>query len=76
MTVEQLRSQIKELPLDERVELIDYIWETVEHESPADALTEEQKAELRRRMALYKDHPELWVSLEELHRQLRAQKPC
>ena len=77
MTIQQINKQIEKLDVDERVKLIEHIWESIEQDAAKDPdLTAEQKEELERRIKAYADHPEAWVSLEEINRQLRATKTC
>lgn len=77
MTVQQINKQIEKLNVDERVKLIEHIWESIEQDAANDPdLTAEQKEELERRIKAYADHPEAWISLEEINRQLRAAKTC
>lgn len=70
MTYNSLVDEIKKLPLEQRLELIDEIYETVETHNQQTALTPEQDAELTRRIAAYKDHPEQWVALEDVDAEL------
>ena len=80
MSVEQLESAILGLPPEERRRLVAWLDEH-RHElfggvaSEAD-LTEQQKAEIRRRRQEYRDHPELFIrmdgkSLEEMFARIR-----
>jgi putative addiction module component (TIGR02574 family) len=52
----------RDLPLPERLQLVEDIWDSIAEEAnaPADALplTEAQRAELERRLAHAKTHPE------------------
>jgi len=66
MTYNSLIDEIKKLPVEQRLELIDEIYESVDCGDQKTPLTPEQDAELSRRIATYKDRPELWVSLEQV----------
>lgn len=58
-----LRDQVMQLPPDERLELIDDLWESLHppgSSRPGEpfVLTDEQKAELDRRLEKHRQHPE------------------
>lgn len=61
---------IKSMTVEERLELIDAIWDSIEDEGDA-GLTEEVKSELDRRLAENDAHPENVVSWEEVKARLR-----
>ncbi len=50
-----LPSEIKNLSVDEKCELLDALWQDIEAQRPA--LSDEQVAELDRRMAHYEQEP-------------------
>lgn len=76
MTMQQLNKEIEKLSVNKRVKLAEHIWESIEHDAADSDLTIEQKEELERRIKVYADQPELWVSLEEVNRRLRDPKTC
>jgi putative addiction module component (TIGR02574 family) len=49
--------EIRDLSVSERIQLVEDIWDTVAAESPDLELTEVQKAELERRLALHNEDP-------------------
>jgi putative addiction module component (TIGR02574 family) len=49
-----LRNQIGNLSADEKLELLDVLWESLEADAP---LTDTQRAELDHRMARYEQNP-------------------
>ena len=53
------------LSREERLEIINQLWESVEAESAEIPLSEAQLAEVLRRKALYEANPESGYSLEE-----------
>lgn len=66
MTYNALLDEMKKLPLQERLKLLDALYETIDSEDAPVALTPEQNAELSRRIEAYKDRPEQWISLEHV----------
>ena len=70
MSVEQLESAILGLPPEERRRLVAWLDEH-RHElfsgvvAPEADLTEQQKAEIRRRRQDYRDHPEKFIGMDE-----------
>ena len=66
MSLEQLESVIRELPLEERRRIVAWV-EEHRHElagEPAD-LTTEQREEILRRRADYENHPDRFVRMNE-----------
>lgn len=62
---------IKSLSVDERLEIIDAIWESIAAEPESLELTEAQAAELDRRMAIYQADPTRVVSWDELEARIQ-----
>ena len=60
------------LPIDERLELVQAIWDTIEAESPNGDVTPAQHAELQRRIALYEANPNDVVPWEVVEARARA----
>lgn len=48
-----MNSKLKELPVDERVKLVEDLWDSIAADQHALPLTNEQKAELDRRLNAY-----------------------
>ena len=65
MTLAAVRKQIKALPIDDRLQLLDDIWFSVADDGFL-PLTEAQRQELDRRWVDYKQHPETGLSLNQL----------
>lgn len=59
-----LRNQIGNLSAAEKLELIDVLWESLEADAPP--LTDAQRAELDRRMALYEANPSIAIPWEQV----------
>ncbi len=70
MTVEQAISQISALPVDERIRIIQAIWNGLP-EDAGTSLTSEQAAELDRRWAEFQANPDSALTEEEFGRQIR-----
>lgn len=62
-------SDLRQLPTDQKLRLLAELWDSIE-ESADIALTEEQWAEIRRRMARTDANPAELVSYEEMRRRL------
>lgn len=64
----QLVQQARSLPLEQRVELIDALWETVAAEGYEPPLSQQQAEELDRRLAAHRRNPDdviPWESIKE-----------
>lgn len=66
-----LRDQVMRLPTEEKIDLVMDVWNSI---SPDEfpPLSDEQKAELDRRLAEHKAHPEQAVPWEEVYARLQA----
>ncbi len=62
----QLVEQARALPLEERVELIDTLWETVAKEGYEPPLTRQQAEELDRRLAAHRRNPDDVIPWESI----------
>ena len=69
-------SDILQLSVPERIQLVGDIWDSIANEPKSFSLTDAQRAELDRRMEAYKQNPEAGLTLEELEQKFsqRAQK--
>ena len=61
-----LTKQARHLSIPERIRLVEGIWDTIAEENEAFELSETQKAELDRRLALAKDNPGRGRTWEEI----------
>lgn len=59
------------LSIPERIRLAQDIWDSVAADCETIALTEEQKAELDRRMEDYRKHPEQFSTWDEVKQRLQ-----
>jgi putative addiction module component (TIGR02574 family) len=48
-----MKMRLKELPIDERIKLVEELWDSIASDQKALPLTAEQKAELDRRLDAY-----------------------
>jgi len=65
-------SAINAMNIDDRIRLVDAIWEGIEAEQPVPELTEAQKRELDRRLADAEASPEDEVPWEEVNAEIKA----
>ncbi len=67
-------SDILQLSVAERIQLVEDIWDSIAVVPEAVPLTDEQKAELDRRLESYGVNPNEGISWQELKDKLRQQK--
>jgi len=65
-------ADILDLPVDERILLVEDIWDSIAAFPEAVPLTEEQREELDRRLEAYHQNPESGLSWEEVKHRLRG----
>lgn len=63
-------SEILQLSVAERIQLVEDIWDSIAVVPDSFDLTEEQEAELERRLKAYQDHPNEGISWSELKNKL------
>jgi putative addiction module component (TIGR02574 family) len=63
---------ILHLPMDERLALVDAIWESIREHADAVPVDEETKAEMQRRLRLHRHDPEVADDLDVVLARLRA----
>jgi len=66
-------SEILQLSVAERIQLVEDIWDSIANVPDAVALTEEQQAEIERRIEAYQANPKEGISWNDLKNQLRKQ---
>ena len=64
-------SEILQLSVAERIQLVEDIWDSIATVPEAISLTEEQKAELERRLEAYQANPSEGISWNDLKTKLR-----
>jgi len=67
----ELVTEILALPVEERVKLVDAIWDSISSIPEALPLTEWQRDELDRRLAEFEADPEAGSTLEEVFARIR-----
>jgi putative addiction module component (TIGR02574 family) len=72
MDVSATLAEIASLPVDDRIHLVEAIWETIVAEPDQPLLSEAQKKELERRLAAHSAAPENVVSWEQVKVQALA----
>jgi putative addiction module component (TIGR02574 family) len=60
----------KELPVSERIELVEDIWDSIAEETPALALSADEVAELQRRLAAHRADPSSGIPWEQVREEL------
>ncbi len=66
-------SEILQLSVAERIQLVEDIWDSIATVPDAVSLTEEQQAELERRLEAYQANPNEGISWNDLKTKLRRQ---
>jgi putative addiction module component (TIGR02574 family) len=67
-------SELLELPLEERLKLVESIWDSIAEFPEALELTDAQKKELDRRLEAYESDPTAGIPWPELKAQLLASR--
>ena len=67
----QLIDQARGLPLEQRIQLIDELWESVAEEGYEPPLTPQQAAELDRRLAAHQRNPDDLIPWEAIKEELK-----
>lgn len=62
--------QIRHLSVEERIRLVQEIWDTIEADSPAPPFPDSQRDEIRRRVEAYRQDPSRVVPADEVFREL------
>jgi putative addiction module component (TIGR02574 family) len=63
---------ILSLPVDERLAMVEAIWESIREDAEAVPVDEETKTQMHRRLALHRDDPESADDLDVVLARLRA----
>ena len=66
-------SKVLELPVDERIELVQQIWDSIAEVPEAVRLTDAQKRELERRLKAYESDPSAGSPWAEVRERLLAE---
>ncbi|MDG2388811.1 MAG: addiction module protein [Planctomycetaceae bacterium] len=68
-----LPPEIRNLPLEERIDLVEQIWDSVVDEEESFNLTDAQKRELERRIAAHQKSPDEGKTWAEVKRELQGE---
>ena len=71
----ELVSNARNLPLAERIELIDLLWESITEQGYEPPLTAEQAEELDRRLEVHRQDPSDVVSWDSIKKELLNRYP-
>ncbi|WP_165227051.1 addiction module protein [Aquisphaera insulae] len=74
MDLHTVLSAVESWPADERLRLIEEVWESLDAAPEALALTDSQKQDLQRRLDAYRDNPGAGSPWEEVKARLRGDK--
>jgi putative addiction module component (TIGR02574 family) len=75
MSTQTTSAEYMKLPVSERIQLVEDIWDSIAVEAPeAVVLTESQKAELHRRAADHQANPDSAVPWEQVRAKLFSSK--
>jgi len=66
MSLETILEQIQSLPVTDRLKLVQAVWDGIEQENGELVLTDEQKAELDRRLEQHHQNPASGIPWEEI----------
>lgn len=72
MDYSEVLSAANSLSIDERIQLVEAVWDGIAAEQPTPKLTEAQKQELDRRLAEHEANPDDVIPWEEVKAQLEA----
>lgn len=65
-------AEILELPIEERIQLVEDVWDSIAEVPDATPLTDEQKAELDRRLDAYNKNPAAGSSWEIVRERIKS----
>jgi putative addiction module component (TIGR02574 family) len=60
----------RKLSVAERIQLVEEIWDSIAEEGPALELSDDDHAEIQRRIAAYEANPEIGIPWEQLRDEL------
>ena len=70
MAESSLPPEIRQLPVAERIDLVEQIWESIVEDESQFELTEAQRAELDRRLAAHRESPDRGAPWEHVKRRV------
>jgi putative addiction module component (TIGR02574 family) len=75
MDLRTVLTAVESWPPEDRLKLIEEVWESLEATPEAAALTESQKQDLQRRLDAYRDDPKAGSPWEDVKARLQGSKP-
>jgi putative addiction module component (TIGR02574 family) len=75
MDLETVISEVSSWPLQDRLRLIDEVWETISSEESGSVLTAAHTQELQRRLEAYRHDPKAGSPWVEVEARLRGVRP-
>lgn len=73
MDLQSVLTAVESWPVEDRLRLIEEVWESLEAVPEAAALTGPQEQDLQRRLEAYRDHPKAGSPWEEVKARLRGE---
>jgi putative addiction module component (TIGR02574 family) len=70
--IEPMNATLKNLPIAERIQLVEDLWDSIAHDQSALPVTAEQTAELDRRLDRYEADPDSGRNADEILREIRS----
>lgn len=74
MDLQTVLTAVESWPAEDRLRLIEEVWESLEADPEASALTEAQKEDLQRRLDAYRDNPRAGSPWEEVKARIQGGK--
>ena len=65
-------NELKALPLQDRLKVVEAVWDSIDEDSSEVPLTSEQRAELDRRMAAHEANPDSALTWDQVLERLRG----
>jgi putative addiction module component (TIGR02574 family) len=72
MDLQTVLTAVESWPVEDRLRLIEEVWDSLEAAPEAAALTEAQRLDLQRRLDAYRDNPKAGSPWEEVKARLRG----
>ena len=68
--IDQALAELTALPVADRLRVVESLWDSIPHDAPIE-ISPDQRAELKRRIAAYRQSPEQLLTWEEVLDRLR-----
>jgi putative addiction module component (TIGR02574 family) len=72
MDVMSIMKEVGNWPVEDRLRLIEEVWDTLSDRKGGMVLSESHKQDLQRRLDAYRDHPKTGASWDEVQSRLRG----